>query len=100
MNHLEATALIEARSAALAAWEVYDANPDFTPEGIEKANQAFDALQEVDAAYNAALAEMAAAWDAIEEGDAKDSAEINAFDTRGSEDRLFWLCIAVQTAQP
>jgi hypothetical protein len=99
MNHHEAAALIEARRVALSAWEAFEASPDYTAQGIETANRVFDALQEVDTAYNAAVATMSAAWDAIEEGDVKDSAEINAFDTEGSEDRLFWLCIAVQTAQ-
>ena len=58
------------------------------------------ALETAEAAYLAAYQTAKAAWDAVEEGQAKDSAELNAWDTVAEQaanpaDQVQWLRWAV-----
>lgn len=58
------------------------------------------ALQAAETVYFAALRALSAKWDAVEEGQLKDSAEVNAWDTISEQatpeaDKVQWLRFAL-----
>lgn len=83
--------LFAAQQAAQAAFDADDLN-------LAK----LQALDAADAAFYAALGAARAEWQALPEGDAKASAETNAYDTVVEQegalrDELYWLDIALRT---
>lgn len=81
------TELFQAMNTAEAAWNANELNIEL-----------LHAYEATERAYFGKIAELRKIWDTLPDGERKDSAITNAYDTEGTEaDELRWFEIALMT---